>query len=73
MVNSWSCFSRVIVLVEGDAMKTKIQERFVCEKCGGDMEVENTAKARYTLFVLWRCSCGYQHLEKRHLPVPSGV
>ena len=54
-------------------MKTKVQERFICEKCGRDMAIENKAKARYTVFVLWRCECGYQHLEKRHLPVPSGV
>lgn len=60
-------------MFEGESMKTKVHERFICEKCGRDMEIENKAKARYTVFVLWRCECGYQHLEKRHVPVPSGV
>ncbi|MCU0722179.1 MAG: hypothetical protein MUC63_00925 [Planctomycetes bacterium] len=54
-------------------MKTKVHEKYSCEKCGREMAIENRAKARYTLFILWKCHCGYQHLEKRHLPVPSGV
>jgi hypothetical protein len=37
------------------------------------MEVENTSSARYTVFVLWKCTCGYQHLEKKHIPLVSSV
>lgn len=37
-----------------------------CEKCDRVMEIENTSNARYTVFVLWRCVCGHQTLEKRH-------
>ena len=54
-------------------MRSKMHERLICEKCGRDMAVENTAKARYTTFVLWRCGCGCQHLEKKHLQVPAAV
>jgi hypothetical protein len=37
-----------------------------CEKCDRVMKIENTSHARYTVFVLWRCVCGYQTLEKKH-------
>lgn len=39
-----------------------------CAKCGKKMTVENSSSARYTVFVLWKCKCGFQHLEKRHRP-----
>jgi hypothetical protein len=54
-------------------MKIKVADRHHCEKCGKTMEVENVSKARYTTFVLWRCQCGFQHLQKKHEPVVSGV
>ena len=44
----------------------------VCAKCGKKMEVENTSNARYTIFVLWKCACGFSHLQKKHLPPPGG-
>ena len=54
-------------------MKAKVRERISCDKCGKNMRIENTSKARYTIFVLWRCSCGYQFLEKKHMPVANAV
>ncbi|GEM_PF-3206393 len=54
-------------------MKAKVQEQIACEKCGKNMVVENTSKARYTLFVLWRCSCGFQHLQKKHMPAVNSA
>jgi hypothetical protein len=54
-------------------MKAKVQERLSCLKCGKNMAIENTSKARYTVFVLWKCECGFQHLEKRHMPVVNSV
>jgi len=54
-------------------MKTKVHQRHSCNKCGRTMEVENTSKARYTTFVLWRCRCGNQHLQKKHEPVVNIV
>ena len=44
----------------------KVAEKQTCEKCGRTMAVENTSTARYTVFVLWRCDCGHQFLEKKH-------
>jgi transposase-like protein len=63
----------VILGDERKTMKAKVQDGFVCEKCGRNMSVENKSKARYTLFVLWKCSCGYQHLQKKHMPVVQPV
>ncbi|MHC4777812.1 MAG: hypothetical protein ACYTFG_04450 [Planctomycetota bacterium] len=54
-------------------MKSKVRPRLNCDKCGKIMEVENTSSARYTVFVLWKCTCGYQHLEKKHIPLVSSV
>jgi hypothetical protein len=42
-----------------------------CEKCDRVMKVENTSNARYTVFVLWSCVCGFQTLEKRHPGAPK--
>ena len=36
-----------------------------CEKCGKVMSVKNTSNARYTVFVLWKCVCGFEYLEHR--------
>lgn len=36
-----------------------------CDKCSGVMSVKNTSKARYTVFVLWECNCGFEYLEKK--------
>jgi hypothetical protein len=49
-------------------MKVKVSEKLMCERCGKTMHIENTSTARYTVFVLWRCDCGHQFLEKRHTP-----
>ncbi|MCI0341975.1 MAG: hypothetical protein L0216_12645 [Planctomycetales bacterium] len=38
-----------------------------CEECGKAMERENTARVRETLFLLWKCPCGHQMLERRPL------
>lgn len=54
-------------------MKSKVQGKQWCDRCGKSMAVENVSKARYTLFVLWRCSCGHQRLEKKHEPATSSV
>lgn len=37
-----------------------------CEECDRVMSVKNTSSARYTVFVLWECNCGFEYLEKRH-------
>ena len=52
-------------------MGRKPKPKMSCRKCGKTMEVENTSKARYTVFVLWKCNCGHQQLEKKHVPVAS--
>lgn len=36
-----------------------------CEKCGRQMKIENRSRARYTEFILWSCTCGFKHLERR--------
>jgi hypothetical protein len=54
-------------------MKLKVADRVSCEKCGKTMSIENTSTARYTVFVLWRCDCGHQFLEKKHTPVIQEV
>ena len=54
-------------------MKMKVAEKFTCEKCGRVMTKENTSTARYTIFVLWRCECGHQFLEKKHSPVAQEI
>jgi hypothetical protein len=37
-----------------------------CEKCGRKMTVKNQSSARYTQFVLWECTCGHEHIQKKH-------
>lgn len=37
-----------------------------CAKCVKAMKVQSESRSRFTRFVLWKCKCGFEHLERRH-------
>jgi len=45
--------------------ESKRQGSPICEKCGKKMKLDNTSTARYTVFLLWICQCGFQKIEKQ--------